>query len=888
MKYKSRAIGFLWCVLMTLAVPPDQAQAGNAKEGKEDYDSITSGVSVAYPAAGAMFAVVGEFLDLTGYFGNAESGATDPIAAAITVINQRLAELERRMQNLEDKVQALKNDVRSDENLARVRLLRVHKNQLQKILTALARKPTDAGVKQDLVVEAQQVAADIRSDSDLWLWSDLVVKDVVWDGKAVKVGDYLNPDFKPWPVMEVYTLSLITWMAAIEYAADGNRQAVMQAYGPELQLHIDFLSVRSGWNEGRDEARTLPENIKKRINGSLEADKYPEDGICYWHEYVEDTMAREVRVVQTSSYPAHDNNVLCNVPQPQTPAKDIRPKDERDKNPFPILPPTDGEENLERKYGIPLMTSLAGQLTRLKNYGTFHDQLIGTFEKTPPNSQALWIYAIGSNGDLIWYRKDSTGGAWQGPKKVGTGWNSFKEVIPAGGNSLYALTNDGKLMWYRHDGFMDGSDAWRPAVEVGSGWTFSRIFSGGQGIVYAITDDGRLVWYRNNGADYGLRSWQPEKVIGSGWNDFKTVFSTGLGAIYAVRNDGRMSLYRHDGYDTGAATWQPERIVGAGWNSFQQIIPGSDGVILAILPSGKLLWYRDLGKATVKTLGRVKLAGPQPPPDPSRAMQSICDVAREARARGNAAAPGLEGQCRAFQASFVAVDAQTLATLQAKGPAIANTDPLFTELRNREPEGPARRGFDIGMAAAEGNTLAGPGKQRIRDSLAPEEQPGFEIAVAFSLERNRNADLAARGAAVAKVDTRVAVARTNDPDVFYWLGLDIATGLFGDSKLGGVGNTAIGPGALKIRDSLSAAGQRGFTAGVDLQLGANSNATPTGNPNSAFTMAGKNPDRAASTLLAQLALPTLETGDGPVELGSGWQSFGKVIALIPDPPPAIR
>jgi hypothetical protein len=54
--------------------------------------------------------------------------------------------------------------------------------------------------------------------------------------------------------------------------------------------------------------------------------------------------------------------------------------------------------------------------------------------------------------------------------------------------------------------------------------------------------------------------------------------------------------------------------------------------------------------------------------------------------------------------------------------------------------------------------------------------------------------------------------------VFYQLGFDIATGIFGDPALGALGNTLTGPGSLKIRDSLSAAGQRGFNAAVDLHL----------------------------------------------------------------------
>lgn len=54
-----------------------------------------------------------------------------------------------------------------------------------------------------------------------------------------------------------------------------------------------------------------------------------------------------------------------------------------------------------------------------------------------------------------------------------------------------------------------------------------------------------------------------------------------------------------------------------------------------------------------------------------------------------------------------------------------------------------------------------------------------------------------------------------------WLGFDIATGIFGDPALGAKGNTATEPGSLKIRDGLSAAGQRGFNASVALHLSRN-------------------------------------------------------------------
>ena len=180
-----------------------------------------------------------------------------------------------------------------------------------------------------------------------------------------------------------------------------------------------------------------------------------------------------------------------------------------------------------------------------------------------------------------------------------------------------------------------------------------------------------------------------------------------------------------------------------------------------------------------------------------------------------------------------------LNALAAKGEAIANEDPLALELRNQQPDDPSRRGFDIGMGAAEGQTVLSPGKQRLHYALAQAEQGGFATAVSFSLERNRNAKLAAVGAAIAKQDPVVAEARNAAPDVFryragarlveplslnrvfYRLGFDIATGIFGDPALGALGNTATGPGSLKIQDSLSAAGQRGFDASLKLHLSRN-------------------------------------------------------------------
>ena len=121
--------------------------------------------------------------------------------------------------------------------------------------------------------------------------------------------------------------------------------------------------------------------------------------------------------------------------------------------------------------------------------------------------------------------------------------------------------------------------------------------------------------------------------------------------------------------------------------------------------------------------------------------------------------------------------------LAARGERIASQDPLAVALRNEQPAGPNRRGFDIGMAVAEGQTLDGPGKQKQHDALKPAERQDLKSPLQFSLERNRNAQFAFTGAAIAEATPVLAAARTLRTSAFYSLGFDIATGIFGDPAL---------------------------------------------------------------------------------------------------------
>jgi len=252
----------------------------------------------------------------------------------------------------------------------------------------------------------------------------------------------------------------------------------------------------------------------------------------------------------------------------------------------------------------------------------------------------------------------------------------------------------------------------------------------------------------------------------------------------------------------------------------------------------------------VKSLGRVKPTGPPAPPRP------ICDSARDARARNSPAAPNLEAQCAAYLAAHKPVvnsiartnttvaatarvlpagaaatpaspapppdrptpPAQDLDALAARGAAIAQANVLANELREQIPDGPARRGFDIGMASYENQTVPDRINGAAGQQLDPATYEGFRLAQAFSLNWNRSVDLAVIGAMIARDDPVIARARDAEADAFYHLGFDIATGLYGDRKRGARGNTATGPGAFAIGDQLPEAGQRGFNASTALNI----------------------------------------------------------------------
>ena len=412
-----------------------------------------------------------------------------------------------------------------------------------------------------------------------------------------------------------------------------------------------------------------------------------------------------------------------------------------------------------------------------------------------------WSLRDGGWGDTVkWFAGDFDG---DGRTDIGSAWNNNGAI------TLTVRLSTGRGFRPVH---------WTPTA---GNWSDSAVFVAGDFNADGRTDVARL-WNdlgRNSTAvslsdgtrfrepsDWGVRDggWIQGNAVKWTAGDFNGDGRTDIGAAWNDDNLNTLTVRQSTGSGFRPVHWAIRK---GGWRDSAAWCAGQFNALDLTLEARAV-------ESTATGLDRVTrpATGAVPP-------RSICEAARSARARNSPAAPGLEAQCRAAGAAGEApVDVEPLA---AQGEAIASAGPLAFELRTREPNDAGRRGFDIGMAAAEGHTAPGPGKDRIRDSLPPDERGGFNNAVAFSLERNRHVALAINGAAIAVSDPLVARARIVDPDVFYWLGFDIATGIFGDPALGALGNTATGPGSLRIRDSLGAAGRRGFNASVTLHLSRN-------------------------------------------------------------------
>lgn len=552
---KGLAFGTAASMFLTIGawqVPAQKDFASDPKNG-ERLVGVTIGVlgmatGPGAPAALAAAKIMKDMMSALGFF-----KSSDPVAEAITSINQRLDAANVRMDMIENAIRALGNKVFENANLERIRELRAHRNEVERVVSDLKRKDPN---KDGLILRARQTADALLEDKDLWLYSDLTVKDQfvpVFNSTtglnelklSVKSGTMLEPEFKTIPTLEVYASAISAWVAAIEYA--GNPGQVNALYGQNIQRHIDNLSVRPNFDETSSRGLTLPEQLKQQIQGFYTPTTTRPDAalMCNFSEYVEDGFSREIKFVKTYEYRVGAANSLCSVPPGLTKQATVP------------------EEDLEKAYGMEVIDTLAQALTRLKRNGTVREQFIGTFNSNFKADDFNILYTVSQDGTLTWHRHmiNYSGGnknavhSFNPPKVIGSGWSSgVRDVMHAGLLGIYSLREDGDLQWFWHDGFSDGSAKFRGGsnyVTTKNMQGFHQVIAQDEGVMYGRLhpNDPGIMWgitanYNNKGmpkTSFAMRLTAQTINFAA----YKKIFAGGKGVLYGISHDGKLHWMKH-------------------------------------------------------------------------------------------------------------------------------------------------------------------------------------------------------------------------------------------------------------------------------------------------------------------------------------------------------
>lgn len=189
------------------------------------------------------------------------------------------------------------------------------------------------------------------------------------------------------------------------------------------------------------------------------------------------------------------------------------------------------------------------------------------------------VVARDAAGRLFLYPGNGQGG-WLQQRQIGTGWNVFNTIFAAtsttmdGGHSgIYGRDANGTL-W--HFASYSGGGLTYGGYPVGTGWNmFNTIFPAGDfngdGVedLMGRTPSGLLYSYRLNGDKIDQR-----QVIGVGWQVMARVGaagdfnSDGHQDVYGIDYSGRMHMY----YGNGAGGWKGSAVVGWGWGGFTAVL----------------------------------------------------------------------------------------------------------------------------------------------------------------------------------------------------------------------------------------------------------------------------------------------------------------------------
>lgn len=611
-------------------------------------DTTIGVISTAYPPAGVALGFA---------WGLVKTGraSADPVGDAIKLINTRLGQLTSRVDDLDHQINALQDFTFKQANINRMRELKDRRERLQILIGKLAMRPTEQSRKDDIALEAQALVNryldEADEERDLWTWNDRlhVYSDPQHPGKLT--GKLLPAAFKPVPTLEFYVATLAFFMTAIEYQSNGNRQKVIDTYGPDLMRHASLLSVRPYWRKF-DEPPTndhLPEWLMAGVTCEMgPVSKYSENGQCSWASSCTDQFALKYRApVASGGYRAAANpNTLCTLDLREPPKiDDARRNTARlpanlvygtaalatvERKPFVAE-----EEELQRNWGLEAMTVMADEAMRLAKYGTVREQLIGRFDMTTWSKQ--YLYAVNPVGELLWQAdligEDRNGSPAQGsgvsdritatgrigsprsippalatPNSSGPAATANLHLPVAGAvdrNSRLAATNSHPSgVSVAQPQAAKWVHQWEGPKTVDTGWqNFVDVFPAGYGAtssttygfsLFGLTTDGTLKWYRHDGFANGTAKWAAPVDVGTGWNSFKKVFAGGDGVMYAIDDSGNLRWYRYQDVLNAKRPphWAGPLTVASGWSNVIDAFSGGNGVIYTVKPDGSLVWWR--------------------------------------------------------------------------------------------------------------------------------------------------------------------------------------------------------------------------------------------------------------------------------------------------------
>ncbi len=299
--------------------------------------------------------------------------------------------------------------------------------------------------------------------------------------------------------------------------------------------------------------------------------------------------------------------------------------------------------------------------TRISVGGGWHvyDQIVGVGDGNGDGKADL--YARDYTGTLWWYAgTGSTSKPFGTRRAIGSGWNTYNQILPGGDGSLFARDNTGTMYSYapKGDGTLAGRQMYGNAGDfeaiaqfAGAG---SNPYTGKEGVL-GRDSQGTLWWYYNNtkgglypredlfqspglfqGVNYThLSSMNPDassdiaevtggvlyiegEEIGSGWGVYNTLVGPGdlsgdgKADLLARDKSGVLYLYKGNGQGTALAT----RIrVGSGWGAYNKILGAGDYTgdgrndLLARTTGGDLYLYRGTGKDTAPFGARERIGG---------------------------------------------------------------------------------------------------------------------------------------------------------------------------------------------------------------------------------------------------------------------------------------